>query len=104
MMLNICIKFRKNISKGYKANTISLLKFSTGHNSIKNVDEVTVFLLCTLFDGAKYLHQVSQKYLKRVHVLLSIHNLSTEIFKGHNSVKSVVEVTVLNLCTLSDGA
>ena len=33
--------------------------------------------------------------------LLSGHNFQTEIFKGHNSLKNVGRVIVLNLCTSS---
>ena len=40
-------------------NTISLLKFSKGHESVKNAGGVTVLNLCTLPDGALYLYQVS---------------------------------------------
>ena len=34
-------------------------KISTGHNSIKNVDGVTVLVLCTSFDDRSYLYKVS---------------------------------------------
>ena len=33
--------------------------------------------------------------------LLSKHDFQTEIFKGHNSLKNVGKVMVLNLCTTS---
>ena len=33
--------------------------------------------------------------------LLSGHTFQTEIFKGHNSLKNVGQVMVLNLCTAS---
>ena len=35
---------------------ISIGKISKGHNSIKNVDGVTVLFLCTLSDGGLYLY------------------------------------------------
>ena len=54
-MLCICTRFQS-----YLADTISLLKFSKGHNSVKNVDGVTILsrvlrilsddvLICTKF-------------------------------------------------------
>ena len=55
----------ENISKGFKVivradtTSISKLKFSKGHNSLKNVGRVMVFNLCTSFDNALYLYQVS---------------------------------------------
>ena len=33
-------------------DTISILNVSKGHNSVKNVDGVTVLILCTLSDCA----------------------------------------------------
>ena len=45
--------------QSYSANTISLLKFSKGHNSIKNVDGVTPLNLCISSDDALYLYQLS---------------------------------------------
>ena len=39
----------------------------------------------------------SQQFSK----LLSGHNFQTEIIKGHNSLKTVGQVIVLNLCTSS---
>ena len=56
MTLYICTKFQENISK--------YLKFSKGHNFIKNVDGVTVLVLCTLSNNTLYLSQVLRKYLK----------------------------------------
>ena len=41
--------------------------------------------------------KVSQQFSK----LLSGHYFQTEIFKGHNSLKKVGRVMVLNLCTSS---
>ena len=32
------------------------MTFSKGHNSIKNIDEVTVLILCTSSDDALYLY------------------------------------------------
>ena len=39
------------------------LKFAKGHNSVKNVCGVMVFVLSTLSDNALYLYQVLSKYL-----------------------------------------
>ena len=40
-------------------DTISIIKFSKGHNSVKNVGGVTVLVLCTSSDDAVYLYQIS---------------------------------------------
>ena len=41
-----------------------LLKFSKGHNSIKNKVGVTILNLCSLSDGSLYWYQIPLKYLK----------------------------------------
>ena len=41
-----------------------MVKFSKGHNFIKNVDGVKVSTPCTLSDDTLYLYQVSRNYLK----------------------------------------
>ena len=41
-----------------------MLKFTKGYNSIKNVDEVTVLVLCTSPDNALYFSQVLREYHK----------------------------------------
>ena len=38
---------------------ISTVKFSKGHNSIKNVYEVKVLILCISSDNALYLYKIS---------------------------------------------
>ena len=43
----------------YSADTISLVKFSKGYNSVKNVDGVTVIVLFILCDNVLYLCHVS---------------------------------------------
>ena len=40
-------------------DTIFIRKISKGHNSVKNVDGVTVLYLCTSFDGGLYFYIVS---------------------------------------------
>ena len=44
--------------------------------------------------------KISQQFSK----LLSGHYFQPEIFKGHNSLKNIGRVMVLNLCTSSNGA
>ena len=66
MMLNICTKFKKNISKGVRV--IERLrfvywKFSNGHNSVHSVGGVMIFILSTSSDSVLYLYQVLSKYL-----------------------------------------
>ena len=43
---------------------ISILKFTTGHNSIKNVVRVMVLDLYSSSNDTLYLHKVSLNYLK----------------------------------------
>ena len=45
-------------------DTISVLKFLKGHNSVKNGVGVMVIVLCISSNDALYLYQVSCKYLK----------------------------------------
>ena len=61
VMLYISTKFCEIISNGLKVidfviDTISLLKFSKGNNSAKNVGGVTVVNLCTLPGHALYFY------------------------------------------------
>ena len=61
MMLYICIKFHENILDGIKVierTQFSKEKNSKVHDSVKNVDGVTVLFLCTLSDGSLYLYKV----------------------------------------------
>ena len=52
-MLNICTKFRENISKDFRViNTISILNFTKGHGSKDKAGGVTVLNFCTLSDDA----------------------------------------------------
>ena len=37
-------------------DTISIVKFAKGHNSVKNADGVTVLVLCMSIDDALYLY------------------------------------------------
>ena len=66
MTLYICTKFQENISKGFKViiKRGHILKFTKGHNSIKNVDGVMVLVLWTLSDNALYFSHILRKYLK----------------------------------------
>ena len=43
---------------------ISILKFTKGHNSIKNVGRVMVLDLCSSSNDTLYLYKVSLNYLK----------------------------------------
>ena len=40
----------------YYADTISIVKFAKGNNSVKTVGGVMVLVLCTAFDDALYLY------------------------------------------------
>ena len=53
-------------------------KIFKGTNSVKKAGGVMVLYLCISFNGALYLHQVAQKYLKE---LLSRHDFPIKIFK-----------------------
>ena len=62
MILNICTKFHENIPDGIKVieRTRFLTKtISKRHNSVINVDGVTVHFLCISSDGVSYLNKVS---------------------------------------------
>ena len=62
MVVYISTKVDENIQDGIKVvelTRFSLGKISKGHNSVKNVDGVSVFVLCTLSDDDLYLYQVS---------------------------------------------
>ena len=67
MMVYICTKFYENILNGnsYGADTIFIGKISKGHNTVKNIGGVSVFVLCISSDDGLHLYQVSWKYLKR---------------------------------------
>ena len=58
MMRYICTKFQDNISQGYLADAVCILKISKGHNSVNNLGGVMVLVLSTLSDGVLYLYQV----------------------------------------------
>ena len=61
MMLNICTKFRENISKCFKifrADTISKTEIFKREKFHKNVNGVIVLVLCTSPDSALYFYQV----------------------------------------------
>ena len=61
MMVYICTKFHENILDGIKviADTIFIGKILKGHNSLKNVGEVRILLLCMSTDDGFYLYKVS---------------------------------------------
>ena len=62
MLLYICIKFHENISEGFTAIEGLLFpysEFSKGHNSLKTVRIVMIFVFCILSDLALYLYKVS---------------------------------------------
>ena len=51
-------KYHKEFGS-YCADTIFAVKFAMGHNSVKNVSGVMIFVLCMSFDDDLYLYQVS---------------------------------------------
>ena len=81
---------------------ISIVIFSKGHNSIKNVGGIIVLVLCTSSDNALYLYQDLCKYLKGLKSYCADTISSVKFGKGHNSVKSVGGVMVLVLCMSCD--
>ena len=48
---------------------IFIAKFSKGHNSVKNVDGVTLRFLCTSSDGGLYLYKVYENILDSIKVI-----------------------------------
>ena len=53
-----CGKYLKGFGSSC-VDIISIVKFAKGHNSVKNVGEVVVLVLCMCFDDASYLYKVS---------------------------------------------
>ena len=53
-----------HVSMTYKASTICILKFTKGHNSVKNVSRVRVLVLFASSNNAVSLSQILGKYLK----------------------------------------
>ena len=69
------------------------MKFTRGHNSVKNVGGVTELVLCTASDDILYLYQILQKYLYFVDTISRL-----TFTKGHNFVKILGGVT--RFCSL----
>ena len=79
---------------------ISILKFTKGHNSIKNVDRVMVLDLCSSSGDALYLYQIWLEYLEGFQSYRADTVSISKFSKGQNSVKNVGGNMVLVLCTL----
>ena len=78
-----------------------------GHNSLKNVGQIMVLNLCTSSYDALYLYiciKFHENILDGIKVIERTQFSNEKISKVHNSVKNVDGVTVLFLCTLSDGS
>ena len=61
-MLYICTKWNENISKGFRVMEgldLQYIKFSKGHNSVKNVGRSIVLALCISSNHALYLYKIS---------------------------------------------
>ena len=59
MILLICTKFHENIIKVIERTRFLTRTISKRHNSVINVDGVTVHFLCISSDGVSYLNKVS---------------------------------------------
>ena len=64
ILVYFCSHFRESIFDGFlscRVDTVFIGKFSKGHNSLKNVDGVTILFVYTSFDGGGglYLYKVS---------------------------------------------
>ena len=57
-LYHILCKYLKGFESSC-ADTISIMKFAKGHNSVKNVGGVMVLVLCMSLDDALYLNKVS---------------------------------------------
>ena len=64
MTLYIVPSFKKISPRVSELLNGHILKFTKGHNSIKDVGGFTILVLCTSPDNALYLSQVLRKYLK----------------------------------------
>ena len=71
---------------------IFIAKHSKRHNSVKNVDGVTVLFLCTLSDSCLYFYTVSRKY--------------SGWYQSYRAdtifIRKISKIPVLVLCTSSD--
>ena len=78
-------------------------KISKGHNSVKMKMELRVIFSAHRLMMIYILYKVSLKYSRRYLSYRADKIFIGKISKGGNSVKNVGGVTVLFLCTLSDG-
>ena len=81
---------------------ISIVIFSKGNNSIKNVSRVMVLVLCKSSDNALYLYQDLCKCLKGLRSYCADTISIVKFGKGHNSIKNVGRVMVLVVCMSCD--
>ena len=66
---------------------ISKLKFTKGHNSIKNLGRVVVLDLCSSSNDTLYWYKVSLNYLKGFQSYCAYTISISKFSKGHNSIK-----------------
>ena len=68
------------------------MKFTRGHNSVKNVGGVTELVLCTASDDILYLDQVLKKYLYFVYTISRL-----TFTKGHKILRGVTRFCSLHI-------
>ena len=84
-------------------NKLIIAQIKMGNNSVITCNRVTVLALCTISDGHLLMYQVSfDSLLYFQRYALDKFNIA-KIRKGNNSVITCDIVTVLALCTFSDG-
>ena len=103
LIMKDCVQWN-SVYQSYWTDTISLQKFTKRHNSVKIWVALRHGGLWTLSDNAIHLYQVSWKYLEAFMRYWAETNSWRNFTKGHNPMKNVGGVTVLNVCTSSDHA
>ena len=90
-LYQVLLKYLKGFQM-YCEDTISIVKFAKGHNSIKNVGGLMVLVLCLSFHNALYRFPSLWKYIKGFQRYW-VYTISIVKFsKGNNSVKMKVEL------------
>ena len=87
----------------YAPDKLFIAKIKKGSNSVNTGDYVMVLAFCNSLQGPLLVYQVSFIYLQYFLRYAPYKHTITKIGKGNNSVITCDRVTVLALCTSSDG-
>ena len=82
------IKYLCGVLTSYKAGRISIPKIINGHNSVKNLNGVTVLVFCTASDDALHCTKFRENILNDFKLNSGHYFHTIRIYiKGHNSIK-----------------